>query len=87
MDNSGSGRGQAEIEPNMTFLDLGDMMITWTLMSMSWLSYGEKRTPVGPGAREPRKDPKLYIQVLELCQKLKRHQQERSQPIWRARFP
>lgn len=28
MDNSGSGRGQAETEPNMTFLDLGDKMIT-----------------------------------------------------------
>lgn len=54
MDNSGSGRGQAEMEANMTFLDLGDMRITWTLMSMSWLSYGEKPTPVEPGAREPR---------------------------------
>lgn len=46
---------------------------------MSWISYGEKRTPVGPGARDCSKDPKLYIQVLELYQKLKHHQQERPQ--------
>lgn len=54
MDNSGSGRGQAEIEPNMTFLDLGDMMITWTLyvyvLAFLW---GETNTCRVWGPRTP----------------------------------
>lgn len=37
-------------------------------MFMSWPSYGENRTLAGLGAGEHSKDPKLYIQVLELYQ-------------------
>lgn len=37
-------------------------------MFMSWPSYGENRKLAGLGAGEHSKDPKLYIQVLELYQ-------------------